>query len=63
MKELFEAKKALNEFLSEHPHLKEMQKEIENELNKAGCQENRLVIMTQIILEFMEKNAKKLRSL
>ena len=63
MRELFEAKRALIEFLLKHPELREMQEEIEAELNKAGCQQNRLIVMTDIIVNYMEEHAKKLRSL
>lgn len=51
----FEAKLRLNKFLEEHPELKEKQKEIEKELNKANSKQNRLAIMQSLFYEQVEK--------
>lgn len=49
--ELFKLKQSLNKFLEEHPHLKSYQDEIEKELDKAGNQHNRLVIINKLLME------------
>jgi hypothetical protein len=49
--QLFQAKKRLNEFLEEHPELKAEQAMIEEALNKAGNQENRLNLAFHLMIE------------
>lgn len=52
---VFEAKKQLNDFLREHPHLKPMQTEIDKLLKGAGSQHNRNVLLHRLMLENIGK--------
>ena len=51
MKSVEEAKKDLEDFLEEHPHLREFQKEIDRRLKKAVTPENRRGVLTFMIEE------------
>lgn len=54
---LFKLKQELNAFLEAHPELKPLQLEIETELDKAGCQENRLKVISNLMMsKFFELN-------
>ena len=62
-KRYFELKQELNKFLEENPHLKELQKEIEEKLDKAGSDHNRMVVIQEMMMESLRDlgdNFKKL---
>ena len=48
---LWLAKQKLNEFLREHPELADVQAMIEENLRKAGSQENRLAVLAALLRE------------
>ena len=47
---VFEAKKALNDFLHEHPDLKPFQKDIRRRLDRAGSSHNRMVLLHDMMM-------------
>jgi uncharacterized coiled-coil DUF342 family protein len=58
-----EALQRKDRFLSKHPELKELQKRIDDKLDKAATFHNRLVIIHDLMMEsFLEMN-RRLRSL
>jgi len=50
-------------FLMQHPELLELQKEIDDKLNKAASTENRLVIIHDLMMESFLKLDDKLKDL
>lgn len=51
MKKIFELKMEINRLLEERPEYKPYQKSIEERLNKAHTQHNRLVVMHEMLME------------
>lgn len=54
------AKQKLNEFLREHPELADVQAMIEENLRRAGSQENRMAIMAFLLRESLVELSKAL---
>jgi methionine salvage enolase-phosphatase E1 len=54
------AKQKLNEFLREHPELADVQAMIEENLRRAGSQENRMAIMAFFLRESLVELSKAL---
>lgn len=52
---IFKAKQELNQFLAEHPQYREMQKEIDIALKKAGSQHNRLAVIHTMMIRSLCK--------
>jgi len=57
---LFQLRRELNEFLSEHPNLRPLQKRIDDTLKKAGSNvDNRLlyfkILMQDVMSEYVER--------
>ena len=50
-------------FLEDHPELRDLQKEIDQRLNGAETDHNRLVLMNQLMMESFLKLDEKLQSL
>jgi hypothetical protein len=57
---VFQAKQALNKFLNENPHLKPMQKQIDEMLQGAGSQHNRMVLLGQKMKDNQDKLVQEL---
>ena len=54
-----ELREKLNQLLAESPHLRKMQEEIDLKLRQAGSQENRLVLVNEMMMDkFQELNQK-----
>lgn len=50
-KKIFEAIKRRNQFIQEHPELRLFQKYIDDTLNKAGNQHNRMAVLEALIID------------
>jgi hypothetical protein len=57
---IFEAIKERNEYLRLHPELKELQSNIDFQLNNAGSKHNRLVVMRRMLNDSLTKLQKAL---
>lgn len=62
-KELFEAKMELNRFLEEHPHLKPFQAKLDSQLNNAGSNHNRMVILKSMLFSKLYELERALNNL
>jgi len=62
-KSIFELKQELNAFLKEHPELKPLQEEIDKRLEGAGNQNNRLVIIHQMMMSKVAELSKTSKEL
>ena len=57
------AKQKLNEFLREHPELADVQAMIEENLRKAGSQENRMAVLAALLRESLIELSKALKKM
>ena len=60
---MFKAKQDLNEFLREHPELLDVQAMIEENLRRAGSQENRMAILATLLRESLLELKRALQGL
>jgi methionine salvage enolase-phosphatase E1 len=57
------AKQELNKFLREHPELADVQAMIEENLRKAGSQENRMAVLAALLRESLIELSKALKKM
>ncbi len=61
--EVFLKKQELNKFLSENPHLKPMQKTIDEMMRGAGNSNNRMVLLCEMMKDHVSKLQDALKAL